>query len=120
MAFDKEAYWAKRNAEKARIAAGKRPPRKRRPRVYTPHEIQSMQYHKRVMTAVAKGEITEQQAKDELADAAKEATKNLEKIHAPEELIMRVEVLIMYGSYEAAQERARELNIPKPEKGKSK
>lgn len=113
--FDKEAYWKRRNAEKERIAKGLPPHRKPRPRTYTPHEIQSMQYHKRVMNAVKNGDLTEQQARDELANAAKEATDNLARIKAPQELIMRVEVLILYGSYEAAQERARNLGVT-PEK----
>lgn len=112
MAFDKEAYRARRNAEKLRIASGA-PKSKEKGRYYTPYEIQAMQYHKRIMDAVDAGDITKEQGEAELLSASKDAADNLEKSGAPEILVAVVEKLIIHGSYEGlrkaaiAQEEAR-------------
>lgn len=111
MAFDKEAYRAKREAEKLRIASGA-PKSKEKGRYYTPYEIQAMQYHKRIMDAIKAGDITEEQGKAELLSASKDAADNLEKSGAPEILVAVVEKLIIHGSYEglvkAAEEQQKE------------
>lgn len=118
MTFDKDAYWKKRNAEKARIEAGL-PPAKKKPegRRYTVFEVQAMQYHKRVMKAVQRGDITEEQGRAELLDASKAAAENLSKTGAPEIVSTVVEQLIIYGSYEAVLKAAEK---EKTNAGKSK
>lgn len=87
----------KKLRRKARLAKSKRTPKRR----YNRWERDAMAYHKLVMDTVAKGDITEEQAKHELEDASKEAGANLRSQGAPEQLANVVEQLIIYGSYDA-------------------
>lgn len=105
MAFDKDEYWRQRNAAKERSAKGLRPLRKPKPgqgQAYTVHEVQAMQYHKRVEDAVAAGQISKEAAIAELIDASKVAVAGMQEHKMSEIIIAKVELLILHGSYEQA------------------
>lgn len=107
MAFDKELYRARRNAglhgDGRPKAGGSR---------YSNFEVEAMEYHRRVMELHAKGDITLEEAKAELVDAGAAAADNLAKTGAPEIVVAVIEKLIIYGSYEALQNAAKEDNKP--------
>jgi len=94
--FDKEEYWKRRKAKKSGTPT---PPK---PRVKTPHEWQAEKYHERVMKAVKDGHITEEQAREELNDAADIAFKNMKKIGASDMFCAIIENVILHGSLEKA------------------
>lgn len=103
MAFDKELYWARRKAG----LHGDGRPRGNKTR-YSNFEVEAMEYHRRVMELVTKGQITEQEAKAELVDAGAAAAKNLADTGAPEIVVAVIEQLVIHGSYEALQNKAKE------------
>jgi len=114
MAFDKELYWARRNAGlhgDGRPKAGKTQ--------YSNFEVEAMEYHKRVRQLYLDGKITEDEARAELKDAAKAAGDNLANTGAPEIVVAVVEQLVIHGSYEAIQAHA-ELQKKKSKEGKKK
>lgn len=102
MAFDKDLYWARRNAG---LHGDGRP--KGNKTVYSNFEVEAMEYHKRVKELYLKGEITEDEARAELLDAGKAAADNLANTGAPEVVVAVIEQLVIHGSYEAIQAHAK-------------